>query len=195
MSKPSQSIYQFKITLEEVKPAVWRRIQVPSSYNFWELHVAIQNAMGWEDYHLHEFEILNLKTGRPQRIGSDGAEECISGRKVKIEDCFSMENNMAFYEYDFGDGWSHRIVLEKILPADPGKTYPLCLDGKRACPPEDCGGPWGYEELLEVLKNPRHADYKDVAEWIGDKNFDPESFKAEEIVFENPKEHVDISEG
>ncbi len=195
MTKPSQSIYQFRITLEEVKPAVWRRIQVPSSYNFWELHVAIQNAMGWEDYHLHEFEVVNLKTGRPQRIGSEGAEECASGKKVKIEDCFSMENNMAFYEYDFGDGWSHNIVLEKILPVDPSKSYPLCLDGKNACPPEDCGGPWGYEELLKVLKNPRHADHKDAVEWIGDKNFDSKAFRTEEVVFENPKEHVDISEG
>lgn len=190
MSK--STVHQFKVTLQDVRPTIWRRIQVPSSYSFWDLHVAIQNSMGWKDYHLHEFEVLNPKKRYSQRIGSE-EEGCTCGRKAKIEGYFSMDNKTAFYQYDFGNCWDHKIVLEKILPIDPKKTYPLCLDGKRRCPPEDSGGSWRYEKLLKILKNPLHTDYKDMIEWIGDKNFDPEAFNMEDVVFDDSKEHVDIS--
>jgi hypothetical protein len=192
VSKPSQSIYQFKITLEEVKPAIWRRIQVPSSYSFQDFHNVIQSAMGWQNYHLYAFEVLNPKTGMNQRFGNSGTGGS-TGTSTKIEDFFSMKNKMAFYQYDFGDDWGHTIILEKILPMDYKKKYPICLDGKRACPPEDSGGPWGYEELLTILKNPRHSDYRNTKEWVGRK-FDPKTFKVEDVFFSAPKEHADISE-
>ena len=119
------SIFQFKITLLGIKPQIWRRIQVPSGHNFYELHCAIQNAMGWENYHLHHFDT------------NDTSDE-----ESKITDYFSEKGISVKYEYDFGDGWEHKILLEKILPTDSEIKYPICSHGKRACPPEDCGGIW-----------------------------------------------------
>lgn len=121
--KDQKNIYQFKITLEGIKPPIWRRIQVPESYSFWDLHVAIQDSMGWEDYHLHEFKILNPKTGIKDNIGlpsDEGDEETIlPGWKTPISSYFSASNKEADYEYDFGDSWDHKVSLEKILPIQP----------------------------------------------------------------------------
>lgn len=143
--KDQKNIYQFKITLEGIKPPIWRRIQVPESYSFWDLHVAIQDSMGWEDYHLHEFNILNPKTGIKDNIGlpsDDWGDDktVIPGWKTPISSYFSALNKKAAYEYDFGDSWDHKVALEKILPFEFGVQYPRCLAGERACPPEDCGG-------------------------------------------------------
>ncbi|GAB6887558.1 plasmid pRiA4b ORF-3 family protein [Desulfothermus okinawensis JCM 13304] len=152
-------MYQFKITLKGIRPPIWRRIQVPETYTFWDLHVAIQDAMGWEDYHLHEFEIINPSTGLKVRIGSpdeDFYREVLLEWKQKIADYFSEENPVANYIYDFGDGWEHKVQLEKILPRKNSINYPVCIKGRRACPPEDCRGIWGYKELLEVIKDPAH---------------------------------------
>ena len=194
MSKESQNIYQFKITLGGIKPTVWRRIQVPDYCFFWDLHVAIQDAMGWEDYHLHEFEILNPKTGERDLIGipSDddwGDVNVLPGWKTPLSSYFSSSNKKATYEYDFGDSWEHKITLEKMLPLDPGATYPRCLAGERTCPPEDCGGIWGYQELLEIMKDPKHEEYKERMELIGD-DFDPESFSPDSVRFNDPKERL-----
>lgn len=139
----SDQVYQFKITLRGIKPPIWRRIQVPESCTFWGLHVAIQDAMGWQDYHLHAFGIPDPATRRKATIGiPDGPldTEFLPSVRLKIADYFSMANRLASYEYDFGDGWLHEIRLEKILPEKEGVGYPICIAGKRACPPEDCGG-------------------------------------------------------
>ena len=191
-------VYQFKITLKEIKPAIWRRIQVPETYTFWDLHVAIQDAMGWEDYHLHEFEILDPSSGLEVRIGIPDEEskyfgmEVLPGWKQKIADYFSMENRTANYIYDFGDNWEHKIQLERILPRDKNVEYPICLAGRRACPPEDCGGVWGYEGFLEAIKNPKHPEHEEMLEWIGGE-FDPEHFDPEEVIFEDPAERRKIA--
>jgi hypothetical protein len=155
MKKKYNQVYQFKITLKGIKPPIWRRIQVPETYTFWDLHVAIQDAMGWIDYHLHEFEMINPATGLAVNIGTpvpgeDFDREVLPDWKQNIADYFSMENRTADYVYDFGDNWEHKIQLEKILPREKGVNYPICIKGKRACPPEDCGGIWGYAELLEI---------------------------------------------
>ena len=144
MKKKFKKVYQFKITLKDIKPPVWRRIQVPESYTFWELHVAIQDAMGWLDYHLHIFEIINPSKDMKEEIGVPDEDfesdtKTLPGRKLKIADYFSMDNAKANYQYDFGDNWEHTIKLEKIVARAEDAQYPVCIAGKRACPPEDCG--------------------------------------------------------
>lgn len=186
MKKKFNNVYQFKVVLQDVKPSIWRRIQVPESYTFWDLHVAVQDAMGWSDCHLHEFEIVDPSTGEPVRIGTpfEEFEETLPEEKQKIADYFSMETRTAHYLYDFGDSWMHDIRLEKILPREP-MNYPVCIDGKRACPPEDCGGVWGYEEFLKIISDPNHEEHEDMLEWIGGE-FDPEHFDVKEVVFDDP---------
>ena len=186
MATKTSNIYQFKITLKYITPKIWRRIQVPSNYSFWDLHVAIQNAMGWYDCHLHQFDMKNPRTGFPTIIGTTECDE--SEEKAKIARYFLPTNKKAIYEYDFGDLWQHEIVLEKILPAVTGSKYPQCIGGKRACPPEDCGGPYGYGRLLAIIKNRKHAEYKETKEWLSDR-FDPEDFDPKLVLFEDSKEH------
>lgn len=163
----SANVYQFRITLKDIKPAIWRRIQVPSTYNFYELHVAIQDAMGWFDCHLHQFEMKHPQTGEKISIGKIPEDDYGFGRgpevipeeRAKISTYFANVNDKALYEYDFGDGWEHEIVFQRIIPSKPNVDYPRCVAGKRACPPEDCGGTYGYEELLEILADPNHQEY------------------------------------
>ncbi len=190
MKKGFSRVYQFKITLKDIKPLVWRRIQVPETYTFWDLHVAIQDAMGWQDYHLHLFEVVDPATRTKVEIGIPSKspvwdEGILPGWKHRIADYFSVENSVANYVYDFGDDWEHIVKLEKILPRDEHGFYPICIAGKRACPPEDCGGVPGYEELLEILKNPGHNEYRETLQWLGGE-FDPEHFNLEEVIFSDP---------
>lgn len=192
-----KSVYQFKITLQNIKPSVWRRIQVPEDYSFWDLHVAIQDAMGWYDYHLHEFSLLNFDQNN-KRIGlpSDDFpdEKVLPSWEEKIKDWFSLEKNKAMnYIYDFGDSWRHRIELEKVLDKDPNLEYPICLKGKRACPKEDSGGVWGYEHKLKILKDPKHPEYEDIKEWMGE-DFNPEEFDCEDVAFDDPADRLKNSD-
>ncbi len=188
MKKKFNQVYQFKITLQGIKPPIWRRIQVPETYTFWDLHVAVQDAMGWSDSHLHEFRILNPSTGLEVDIGLPDDE---LGKKIltdwnqKIADYFTMDNPSADYMYDFGDGWEHKIQLEKILPREQNVNYPVCIKGKRACPPEDCGGIGGYYNLLEIISDPENEEYEEMMEWVGGK-FDPEHFDVKEVSFDDP---------
>lgn len=189
----SKKIYQFKISLKGIRPLIWRRIQVPENYDFYELHVAIQDAMGWCDYHLHQYEIVNPIIGEPEIISMPD-DECdikiTDARKAKISKYFKIIKE-AKYEYDFGDSWEHKIVLEKIIPAVEGEKYPKCIAGKRACPPEDCGGVWGYEELADIMSNPKHPEYKERKEWLGGE-LEPEKFDPKAVVFEDPKERLKL---
>jgi hypothetical protein len=190
MKKKFNRVYQFKITLKNSKPPIWRRIQVPETYTFWDLHVAIQDVMGWLDYHLHLFDVIDPSTGLKMEIGIPEEEFKDYGRtipewKEKIADYFTMENRKADYTYDFGDNWEHRIELENILPREEDVKYPICNKGKRACPPEDCGGIWGYEELLEIIRDPEHEEHEEMLEWIGG-DFDPKHFDMKEVCFDDP---------
>ncbi|MGV8949364.1 MAG: plasmid pRiA4b ORF-3 family protein [Candidatus Paracaedibacter sp.] len=194
MDQKNKRVYQFKITLQGTKPPIWRRIQVPESYSFLDLHAAIQDAMGWEGHHLHQFEIMNPKYGEEDFIGSPDSlgfsgVKVHPGWKVRISTYFAS-TAQAIYEYDFGDAWRHKVTLEKVLPLEPGTTYPRCLAGKRACPPEDCGGVWGYEELLEIIKDPNHEEYEERMEWLSD-DFDPEAFNPEAVMFHDPKKELE----
>jgi hypothetical protein len=190
MKKKFDKVYQFRIELQEIKPPVWRRIQVPEAYTFWDLHVAIQDAMGWTDTHLHEFHLKNPKTGRKVNIGlpdEDFGRKVSEGWKKNIADFFSPHNPKAEYTYDFGDNWHHVVSLEAILPREKGVEYPLCIDGARACPPEDCGGSHGYEDFLSIIMDPKHEEHDSMLEWAGGE-FDPEHFGCTEVVFDDPAE-------
>ncbi len=195
MVQKKETIYQFKITLKGIRPPIWRRMQVPGDYTFWDLHVAIQDVMGWDDMHLHAFEVTNPKTKIMEEIGVPDDEfpstvPVIAGWDRKISRYFTMENSKAMYVYDFGDDWCHTVKLEKILPREEDVAYPRCLGGKRAAPPEDCGGSYGYNDLLEIINDPDHEDYEDMREWLNE-SFDPEHFDKEEIVFSDPQERLD----
>ena len=186
-------VFQFRIDLWGIKPPIWRRIQVPESYTFWDLHVAIQDSMGWYDCHLHQFTIVKPSTGEKYEIGIPEDDDFsmyegeLPGWKQKIAKWFSMNNRKADYVYDFGDDWEHTILLEKILPTEENVRYPICIKGKRACPPEDCGSIPGYEHLCELMKNTAVEEYKEMVEWLGGE-YDPEHFDVEEISFDDPKE-------
>lgn len=178
-SKGSQ-IYQLKITLQGAKPPIWRRVQVPSNITLDQLHQVIQRAMGWYDGHLHEFEIYGESYGQP--MPDFGEFDLRSEVNVKLNKVITPTEKAKFhYVYDMGDSWEHEILLEKILPSDPEVTYPLCIKGKRACPPEDCGGIWGYAEFLEAVKDPNHPEHESMLEWIDDDDFDAEAFDLDEV--------------
>lgn len=189
-----KNVYQFKIMLEGSKPPIWRRIQVSENYSFWDLHMAIQDAMGWTNSHLHEFEMIGKYSRNAQGIGIPDPYDCDDdikpGWKEKISKVFPEEKKMR-YVYDFGDNWEHLITLEKILPRDAMVEYPICIAGKMACPFEDSGALWGYYEKLEILKNPKHPEYAGIIEWIGDENFDPVKFDLEDVYFTDPKESLE----
>lgn len=190
MKRKFERVYQFKVSLQGIKPSIWRRIQVPETYTFWDLHVAIQDVMGWWDHHLHEFSIVNPTRAATEKIGIPDDEgwgpPVAPGWRRNIASYFSQTNSKAKYVYDFGDNWIHTVRLEKILERDKGVKYPVCVDGKRACPPEDCGGVPGYERLLEIIMDPSHEEYESMNEWVGEE-FDPEKFEPREIVFSDPQ--------
>jgi hypothetical protein len=183
--------YQFKVTLKGIVPQVWRRIVVPANYSFWDLHVAIQDSMGWLDYHLHAFRVRDSRSGAEVEIGipdPDGFGErpCLPGWEVPVADYFAKAGDVADYEYDFGDGWEHEVALEDVVPRSPKARYPICLDGAQACPPEDCGGIPGYEEMLAVLSDPTHEEYEQTREWVGGR-YDPSEFDKSKVRFDNPR--------
>ncbi|MSP12187.1 MAG: plasmid pRiA4b ORF-3 family protein [Chloroflexi bacterium] len=170
-------IYQLKVTLKGSKPPIWRRIQVRGSTTLAKCHMILQIVMGWTDSHLHQFDVGGVYYGTPD---SDWGEDIKNERRVKLEQIVSAVKDRFVYEYDFGDSWEHQIVVEKILAPEPGVHYPICLTGKRACPPEDVGGIWSYPEFLEAIRNPEHPEHEEMLEWIGD-GFDPQAFDPEAV--------------
>lgn len=173
----TNQVYQLKITLRGSKPPIWRRVLIPSNFSLYKLHQVIQLAMGWTNSHLHQF----LIDGRYYSIPSpEDWEPVIDERRHSLAQIAPQVKRKFVYEYDFGDSWEHEIGVEKILPPEPGMKYPVCLKGKRACPPEDVGGVWGYENLLDALSDPKHEEHLSYLTWIGGE-FDPEAFKLEEI--------------
>jgi hypothetical protein len=173
-------VLQVKISLLGVsKPSVWRRLLVPADIRLDRLHGVIQAAMGWEDYHMHAFSDGSREYGL-----ADPELGYRDERKVTLGRLLRREGERIRYTYDFGDGWEHEIVLEGALAAESGVRYPLCLTGKGACPPEDCGGVWGYEDLREALADPAHEQHEDTLEWLGLKTaaqFDAARFDADEV--------------
>jgi len=163
-------IFQFKITLKGISPAIYRTLQVEDSRTFYEFHHIIQIGMGWFNYHLFQFKAGDYCISDPSMIDY---KEVLNSKEVKLSDLFTGEGEKIDYEYDFGDGWMHSIRLEKILPIKLNTTYPVCIRGKRSCPPEDCGGIWGYQHLVEVMADKKHKEYRSMKAWLG-TDFDPE---------------------
>ncbi len=191
MANKFENVYEFKITLLGIRPPIWRTIRVPETYTFWDLHVAIQDSMGWMDYHLPEFEVTDPSTSRNVTIGIpddsfDDERDILPGWEQKIAAYYSPKNPKAAYLYDFGDDWAHEVKLEKILTREEGLRYPVCVAGERACPPEDCGGIWGYQNFLKIIANPAHKEHTETLEWAGG-SFDPENFDPKGVRFDNPK--------
>lgn len=164
-------LYELKVTLLDVRPPVWRRVQVPGSISLEELHEVLQIAMGWTDSHMHQFITGTKYYGVPDPESGDGM---VNESSVSLAKVLPRTGAKLIYEYDFGDSWEHEIMVEKVLKDEaPAKTKTaLCLGGKRACPPEDCGGPPGYENLLAALANPKHPEHEFMLDWIGG-GFDP----------------------
>jgi hypothetical protein len=179
MAKKPAQIYQIKVTLKDTHPPIWRRILVPSNITLLKLHDILQIVMGWADYHLHMYTIDGLIYGDPadDEFGDFGT---IDEAKIQLGQVISGEGQRFTYEYDFGDSWEHTLLVEKILPPEEGVRYPLCLKGKRACPPEDVGGVWGYEDFLEAIRDPDHPEHDEYLEWVG-WEFDPEEIDLEAI--------------
>lgn len=183
---------QFKVHLRGSRPLIWRRFEVPASYSFWDLHVAIQDAMGWQDYHLHAFLVRNPLTGDVEEIGIpdqdrfEGEPDFLPGWEVPVADYLSQAGERAEYEYDFGDGWEHELVLEAVGIRHAKTRYPRCLAGARACPPEDCGGLGGYAELLQTIADPAHEEYESTMTWLGGR-FDAAAFDPQRVRFDSPK--------
>ncbi|MEO0373899.1 MAG: plasmid pRiA4b ORF-3 family protein [Cyanobacteria bacterium P01_A01_bin.17] len=168
-------VYQLKITLQGLEPLIWRKIQVTSGTTLAQLHSIIQAVMGWDGAHLHVFEVAGTSYGQTELDGLDDLES----DQVELRQVISGSTLKFTYTYDFGDNWQHEILVEKVLSYNAEAPYPLCVEGQRACPPEDCGGTWGYTELLEVLKDPKNPEYEDRLEWAGP--IDPEAFDLETV--------------
>jgi len=167
-------IYQIKISLKGITPPIWRRIEVSSDIDLEQFANNLIDAMGWHGSHLMCFEIGGEEYFRDEESVHDLGGKLM--HKTKLNKCLSTPKQKIRFAYDFGDDWQHDVVLEKILEVSPGVQYPRCTGGKRHCPPEDCGGVWGYQEILEALKDPENPEHKELLEWVGE-GFDAEGFE------------------
>lgn len=175
---PAKNTLQLKVTLKYIRPPIWRRLAVPDNITLGELHWVIQLAMSWTNSHLHAFRIGSVEygmAGLDQEMGASRVDE----DSVLLCQVIARKGQRFSYEYDFGDGWLHEVLVEKTEPSMEPHPRVVCLGGKRACPPEDCGGPPGYDNVLRVLKKAESEDDRFLREWAGD--YDPERFDLEEI--------------
>ena len=178
------ALYQLKITLKWSKPPIWRRVVVRGDMTLDRLHQVIQIAMGWDDDHMHQFVVGSgvdrVSYGRPDPQFAGFGVARLDERRYSVSDLAPASKCKFVYEYDFGDGWMHDVVAEKILPPDPAFGRPVCLAGARACPPEDCGGIGGFYDLLSVAADPQHPEHEEMRDWLGE-DYDPEDFSADQV--------------
>ncbi len=176
MTKPAKRAYTLKIQLRDIRPPVWRRLRVAGSLTLGDLHLVIQTAFGWDHSHLHSFYVGDHEYS---------VLDVMAGMDARDEDAFTLDTVLGArvkkfrYVYDFGDDWEHLITVEKREPPAEAAVEAVCLKGKRACPPEDCGGPWGYGDLLAALKKPESEEDRELVDWVGEE-FDPEAFDLDE---------------
>jgi Plasmid pRiA4b ORF-3-like protein len=174
---PTGDVYQLHVRLAYIEPPIWRRIVVSGQISLFRLHRMLQVVMGWENYHLHQFIVGAIRYGEPD---PEYGLEMKDDRRVRLQKIAREKGTSFIYEYDFGDGWRHVITVERIEPWTQDMYVPRCLDGARACPPEDCGGIGGYEHLLTALQDPRHPDHKEMRAWAG-THFNPELFSLQAV--------------
>lgn len=171
-----REVYQLKVQLKGSRPPIWRRVLISNTSTLADFHHTIQIVMGWTNSHLHQFICGKSRYGMVDpEFCMDWDDDLQDEFKFKVKDLLKNERDSILYEYDFGDGWEHKVTLEKVLPFEKEKILPLCIKGKRGCPPEDVGGIWGYEDFLEKWNNENHPEYEELREWAGDF-FDPEIF-------------------
>lgn len=174
-------VLQLKITLLGVEPPIWRRVLVSESITFGQLHDTLQVVMGWTNSHLHEFRVNDKRIGQFfEGVLIEDDEELIDETGILLKEKLTPTDSDFRYRYDFGDSWEHSVQIEQWLPAEPGMSYPVCLDGARHCPPEDCGGVWGYAELLTVLNDKGHPEQAEMLVWLGGR-FNTELFRLDRI--------------
>lgn len=178
--KMPSRIFELEISLLDIKPRIWRRIAVPHDIKLNHLHYIIQIVFGWTDSHLHGFTADDGTIYSQPDPYSGELDGFLDEKKAKLTDLVTGEKESFMYQYDFGDNWIHIAKVTKTYAPAEGVKYPVCLAGKRACPPEDIGGIWGYENLCKALKDPDNEEYEDILEWMGD-DFDPEQFDINEI--------------
>lgn len=167
-------VYQLKVTLLGVRPPIWRRLRIWGDSTLLDLHDAIQAAMGWTDSHLHEFLIGETRYGDPD-LEDEWAADVRDESETRLSEVLGGEGTRFRYVYDFGDDWQHQILVEKILPPDPELFSPVCIAGRRACPPEDVGGVPGFQRFLQAMADPAHPEHDEYLTWFGGE-FDPEEF-------------------
>jgi hypothetical protein len=188
-----QHLLVFRVELILVPLPVWRRIAVPSRYSFWDLHVAIQDALGWEDCHLHLFTTDHPESGErayfgiPDTSEFHGAREIQAGWRVSVAEWFRPDQPPALYTYDFGDDWQHEVTFERWSDPEPNIHYPVCLAGEGACPPEDSGGPHVYAQLVKGLKSDDGAAVRESRALLG-ADFDPAAFVPADVRFDDPRQ-------
>lgn len=173
------TIYKISVELEEIEPIIWRRFLVPSTVTLHRLHLILQEVMGWTNSHLYRFEIGKKEYGMPNPDNEFYELDFENSMRAKLGATVASERKFV-YEYDFGDGWTHKLTVEDIIDAKPRERYPLCLEGERACPPEDCGGPRGYIRMLSIVANPLHEEFEETVTWLG-QGFRPAAFNAERV--------------
>ncbi len=171
------SIYQIKVTLNGSKPPIWRRVLTPDIITLHQLHTILQIVMGWTNSHLHQFIIDGDYYGDPD---ADEYNEMQNEKRYRLNQFVERKGFKFIYEYDFGDSWDHTVQVESVLSIQKGAPYPICLEGKRACPPEDIGGISGYYDLLKIFSNPKHPEHDDLMEEFGE-DFNPGFFDIEDV--------------
>lgn len=169
----ARSIYQLKITLLDARPPVWRRVLVTDGTTLGELHQVIQMSMGWTDSHLHQFIIDGAYYSDPEFELDEYLDQVGDEHRTRLGKVAPNQGARFIYDYDFGDSWHHEVIVEAVKPISGSDLYPRCIAGGRACPPEDCGGVWGYENFLAVIADPSDPEHESMIEWAGE-GFDPE---------------------
>ena len=182
-TKASDPLYELKVVLDETKPIIWRQLEVPGDATLGWLHAVLQVTMGWTNSHLHQFRVGDRLYSdlRHHSREYEDEPEILDENKANLRQVAPCRKDTLIYEYDFGDSWHHWITVERITSSEPDASVgALCLKGARACPPEDCGGIGGYDNLLKILRNPKHEEHDSMKQWLG-RPFDPAAFDIEKV--------------
>ena len=174
------SIYKVKVELEEIEPTIWRRFLVSSTVTLHRFHLVLQEVMGWTNSHLYRFQVGTKEYGEPDPDNEFNELYLINSKRARLSQIARSKGDTFIYEYDFGDSWIHKLTIEEILEPAVGGRYPICLEGERACPPEDCGGPGGYSRLLGIIVNPDHEEYEETITLLGG-GFQPSAFNSDKV--------------
>lgn len=181
MAKAKSPIYELRVELADTKPAIWRTFRIPSKANLADLHMVLQTVMGWTNSHLHEFRAGTKRYAQPYPDGDDFGDPAEDEADVTVDEVLKKPKQKITYTYDFGDNWEHVVTLVAIHQDGPGLE---CLAGERACPPDDCGGSFGFDRLLDILANRKHPEHREMKRWLSDmrpNGYDPAVFERDEV--------------